>query len=238
MRRAPVILSLVALVAVGVSASARLSVDPARAGDGEAKSCVPRAAHVLRRVADVSVYRVRGTWFACRGRTGVPTRIAGGYEALSGPRAIAVRRGLVAFGYQLYDDGIDGDIAYSYVATVRLGHSVPALSAPPGYPSTVGPNGEVNTPEKQWNIEDHIGAVVLTTSGWVAWISCRSDADRYDRCSTGQRALHVGRPSSRAPQRLIARSSRIRVASLRVAADARTIHWVDDGRRRSFRPST
>ena len=120
---------------------------------------------------------------------------------LSGARAIAVRRGLVAFGYQLHDDGIDGDIAYSYVGAVRLGHSVPALSAPPGYQSTIGPNGEVNTPERQWNIEDHIGAVALTRSGWVAWISCRSDADRRSlssrmrRCRWGisERVLAVHR---------------------------------------------
>ena len=234
MRRAPVVFSLIVLIAVG--ASAHLSVDAARAGGSEAKTCVPRAAHVLRRVADVSVYRVGAAWFACRGRTGVRTRIAGGYEVLSGPRAIAVRGGLVAFGYQLYDDGIDGDIAYSYVGAVRLGHSVPALRAPPGYPSTVGPNGELNTPEKPWNVEDHIGAVVVTRSGWVGWISCRGNADHYDRCSTGQRALYVARPSSQTPQRLIARSSRIRVASLTVGVDAGTIHWVEDGRRRSFHP--
>lgn len=205
----------------------------------DSAGCPPTSARVLRVIDSVRIYRVGSTWSACRGRSGVRTRLTAGFDVLSGARAVAVRNNTIAYAYESYDDGLDGDTEYTNIGITTLGSGVPANSGPPGFPAATGPKGEFNTPSRQWNIEVGVSDIVVLRGRRAAWITC-APGDHYDRCRGGIRVIYLapapGRATPDLPPTAVARGAAIKSRSLRVSADGKTLLWTDRGEARSLAP--
>lgn len=210
--------------------AAAISPAAAHSRSGSQRSCQPAGARVLFVHDAVRVYRPARSarTFACHSRRSRTALTADWYEQLAGPRAFAVAGNSIAYATLVYDDGLDGDIPYTYIARTTLGA---AARRSPTLPARVGPSGELNTPERQWNVDLAVSDIVLPSADQVAWIACPASAS-HDRCSGGTRTVYAS-SGTRQPQIALDSSSRIASRSLRLRNDQSTLSWLHGGRLRT-----
>jgi len=211
--------------------------------------CPPPATTVLKRFADVVVYRRppaardrAASVNACVRATRRNSRLTyeGYYEDFGGRRSPAARGRVVAWVQVIRDDGADGDVAVLNIMARDLDAPRDALEV------LARSNGTRYGCERGYcTSASAVSQIVIAADGTVIWIACDAQGNDggddaiYDKCGPGGRSIWAAPPgydvSRTQPGALreLARGSSIAGRSLRLSDNGQRISWIQRHHRRS-----